>query len=191
MHFTSKQLIFFAVLAGLLLGSFSSMAQSRKGDRSSRNSEAAMIDLRNGVSFEISPHTGAMGGSGIFGLRASMNYGTLNMEVSIAQAIGQSANLYPLTVNGLLNMSTRGKLLPYGLIGGGLFLTKPTNAVGAGTVSSMGVNFGAGARYYVNSTFGFRVEARQYLTNVNNRLEDTNELVSFQEISVGVTFMLR
>lgn len=190
MHFTSKQLIFFAVLAALLFGSVSSMAQSRKGDRSSRTSEEA-IDLRNGVSFEISPHTGAMGGSGIFGLRASMNYGTLNMEVSIAQAIGQSANLYPLTVNGLLNISTRGKLLPYGLIGGGLFLTKPTNAVGAGTVSSMGVNFGAGARYYVNSTFGFRVEARQYLTNVNNRLEDVSELVSFQEISVGVTFMLR
>lgn len=149
------------------------------------------IDLRSGVSFEISPHTGAMGGSGMFGMRLSMNYSALNMEVAAAQAIGESANLYPITLNFLLNLSTTGRLLPYGLVGGGLFMTVPTNAIGTGTVSTMGVNFGGGARFYLNNTFGFRLEAKQYLTNVSNELESRDELFIFQEISLGVTFMFR
>ena len=180
------QRLIFILLTALALTA-SGFAQSGK----TQTPPPPAIDLRNGVSFEISPHTGAMGGSGMFGMRLSMNYSALNMEVAAAQAIGESANLYPITLNFLLNLSTSGRLLPYGLVGGGLFMTVPTNAIGTGTVSTMGVNFGGGARFYLNNTFGFRLEAKQYLTNVTNELESRDELFIFQEISVGVTFMFR
>mgnify|MGYP001611682543 CR=1 FL=1 len=42
----------------------------------------AVIDLNDGVSFEIPPHTGLMGGSGTFGLRLSMNYSAFNLELA-------------------------------------------------------------------------------------------------------------
>lgn len=148
-----------------------------------------LVDLKEGVSFEIAPHTGAMGGSGLFGLRLSMNYSSVNLEVSGEQVIGETANLYPFSVNFTLNLSTQGRLLPYGTVGGGLFLTVPTNSLGSETISTMGLNFGGGARFYVTPSFGFRVEARQYITSVTNELDSRDELLIFQEISLGVTFM--
>ena len=112
-------------------------------------------------------------------------------EVELGAVIGKTANMYPISINFALNLSTRGRLLPYGTVGGGLFLTVPTNSLGSETVSTMGVNFGGGARFYVTPNFGFRLEARQYITNVTNELESRNELLIFQEISLGVTFLLR
>lgn len=149
-----------------------------------------LIDLNEGVSFEIAPHTGLMGSSGTFGLKLSMNYSAFTLELAGEQVIGRTANLYPISVNALLNLSTRGQLIPYGTVGGGLLLTVPTNTIGDQTVSTLGVNFGGGARYYITKTFGFRVEGKQYVTSVSNDRESKNELLFFQEISVGVTFML-
>jgi hypothetical protein len=153
--------------------------------------EQRMIDLSNGVSFEISPHTGFMGGSGTFGLRLSMNYSSLNIELAGEQVIGKLANLYPVSVNAVLNLSTRSTLIPYGAVGAGLMITVPTNTIGDETVSSIGLNFGGGARYYLTRSFGFRVEAKQYITSVSNQRELKDELLFFQELSVGVTFMIR
>jgi len=166
-------------------------AQETKTDKKPAAEKPVMVDLRQGASFEIAPHTGAMNGSGVFGLRMAMNYSSVNLEVSAEQVIGKTANMYPISVNFALNLSTRGRLLPYGTVGGGLFLTVPTNSLGSETVSTMGVNFGGGARFYVTPNFGFRLEARQYITNVTNELESRNELLIFQEISLGVTFLLR
>lgn len=149
-----------------------------------------LIDLNEGVSFEIAPHTGLMGSSGTFGLKLSMNYSAFTLELAGEQVIGRTANLYPISVNALLNLSTRGQLIPYGAVGGGLLLTVPTNTIGDQTVSTLGVNFGGGARYYITKTFGFRIEGKQYVTSVSNDRESKNELLFFQEISVGVTFML-
>ncbi|HET6273933.1 MAG TPA: hypothetical protein VFG32_13220 [Bacteroidota bacterium] len=149
-----------------------------------------LIDLNEGVSFEIAPHTGLMGSSGTFGLKLSMNYSAFTLELAGEQVIGRTANLYPISVNALLNLSTRGQLIPYGTVGGGLLLTVPTNTIGDQTVSTLGVNFGGGARYYITKTFGFRVEGKQYVTSVSNDRESKNELLFFQEVSVGVTFML-
>ncbi len=150
-----------------------------------------VIDLNEGVAFEISPHTGMMGGSGTFGLRVSMNYSSFNLELAGEQVIGKTANLYPLSVNALLNLTTRGRLIPYGIVGGGLLLTVPTNSLGDETVTTLGVNFGGGARYYITRSFGVRVEVKQYVTSVRSERESNNELLFFQEFSVGVTFMLR
>ncbi|MEK9136959.1 MAG: outer membrane beta-barrel protein [Bacteroidota bacterium] len=151
----------------------------------------AVIDLNDGVSFEISPHTGLMGGSGTFGLRLSMNYSAFNLELAGEQVIGKTANLYPLSVNAILNLTTRGRLIPYGAVGGGLFLTVPTNSIGDETVTTLGVNFGGGARYYITKSFGVRVEVKQYATGVRSERESNTELLFFQEFSLGVTFMLR
>ncbi len=153
--------------------------------------QPVLIDLKQGVRFEIAPHTGAMGGSGLFGLKLSMNYSSINLEVSAGQVIGESADLYPLSVNLLMNLATQGRLFPYGVIGGGLFLTVPTNAVGSGTVSSMALNYGGGARFYLTKKVGIRVEARQYITNVTNREGKRNELLIFQAFNIGATFMFR
>lgn len=151
----------------------------------------SLINLNDGVVFEISPHTGLMGKSGTFGLRLSMNYSSFNLELAGEQVIGKVANLYPLSVNAVLNLSTRSRLIPYGVAGVGLMLTVPTATIGDETVSSIGFNFGAGARFYFTPTFGVRIEAKQYLTNVKNARDIKEELLLFQEISLGVTFMIR
>lgn len=150
-----------------------------------------MINLNDGVSFEISPHTGLMGSSGTFGVRLSMNYSSLNLELAGEQVIGKTANLYPISVNVILNLATRGRLIPYGAVGAGLWMTVPTNTIGDKTVTTLGLNFGGGARYYVSRSFGFRIEAKQYLTSVSSARDLKDELLFFQEVSVGVTFMFQ
>ncbi|MER3525035.1 MAG: hypothetical protein C4326_13540 [Ignavibacteria bacterium] len=141
--------------------------------------------------FEVSPHTGLMGNSGTFGLRLAMNYSSFNLELAGEQVIGKLANLYPLSVNAILNLSTRSRLIPYGVAGVGLLLTVPTATIGDETVTSIGLNFGAGARFYFTRTFGVRIEGKQYMTNVKNSRDSKEELLLFQEISLGVTFMIR
>lgn len=180
--FVIVHLLVWLMAAAPLLGQDSTSPKAAK---------PALVDLKQGASFEIAPHTGMMGGSGVFGLRLAMNYGSVNLEVSGEQVIGETANMYPISVNFALNLATRGRLLPYGTVGGGLFLTVPTNALGSETVSTMGINFGGGARFYITPTFGFRLEARQYVTSVANELESRDELLIFQEVSLGVTFMFR
>ena len=168
------------------------LAQSQTDDTSGQSHlRRNTIDLNDGVSFEISPHTGLMGSSGTFGLRVSMNYSSLNLELAGEQVIGKTANLYPISVNVLLNLATRGRLIPYGAVGAGLWLTVPTNTIGDKTVTTLGLNFGGGARYYISRSFGFRVEAKQYLTSVSSDRDLKDELLFFQEISIGVTFMFQ
>ena len=166
-------------------------AQETETTSAKKSTKTAMIDLTQGVAFEIAPHTGAMGGSGLFGIKAAMNYSSINLEASVEQVIGKSANLYPVSLNFLLNLSTKGRLLPYGTVGGGLYITSPTNSIGSETVSSMGLNFGGGARLYMTQSFGFRLEVKQHITSIVNKLDSRDELLIFQEFSVGVTFMFR
>lgn len=151
----------------------------------------ALVDLTRRVSFEIAPHTGLMGSSGLFGLKLAMNYGTLTLELAGEQVIGKTANLYPVSVNLLLNLSTRGRLIPYGAVGAGLWLTVPTTALGAETVSTLGLNFGGGARYFVTRSFGIRVEAKQYIATVRSEREQHDELLFFQEVCLGVAFLFQ
>ena len=150
-----------------------------------------LVDFGEGVTFEISPHTGLIGSSGTFGLNLLMNYSALSLEIAGEQVIGRTANLYPVSLNAILNLSTRGRLLPYGAVGAGLFLTVPTNALGAETVSTLGINFGGGARYYITRSFGVRIEAKQYITSVSSNRDLKDELLFFQEVSLGVTFLFR
>jgi hypothetical protein len=132
-----------------------------------------------------------MGSSGTFGLNLSVNYSSFNLELAGEQVIGKTANLYPISVNVVLNLATRGRLIPYGAVGVGLWLTVPTNTLGDETVSTIGMNFGGGARLYISKAFGFRVEVKQYITSVSSARELRDELLFFQEISLGVTFMFR
>jgi len=150
-----------------------------------------LVDFGEGVTFEISPHTGLMGSSGTFGLKMLMNYSSLSLEIAGEQVIGQIANLYPVSLNVILNLSTRGRLIPYGSVGAGLLLTVPTNALGAETVSTLGINFGGGARYYITRSFGVRLEGKQYITSVGSNRDLKDELLFFQEVSLGVTFLFR
>lgn len=150
-----------------------------------------LVDLTKGVSFEISPHTGFMGGSGTFGLKLGMNYGSFTFELAGEQVIGKTADLYPLSVNAVLNLATSGRLIPYGTVGAGLLLTVPSNTIGDETVSTIGVSFGGGARYFLTSVFGFRLEGKQHITSVKADRDQQDELLFFQELSVGVTFLLQ
>ena len=188
MEFSKVTCISFLISVGLVTVHVASNAQQQEDSPSLR--QGTTVDLTQGVSFEIAPHTGVMGGSGTFGLDLSMNYGSLNIELAGEQVIGKIANLYPLSVDAVLNLATRGPLIPYGVVGGGLFVTVPTNSIGDETVSTLGVNFGGGARYYITGAFGVRLEVKQYVTSVKSEAESSNELLFFQELSVGVTFML-
>ncbi len=153
--------------------------------------EAPLVDLTTGSAFELSPHTGMMGGSGVFGVRMGMNYGALGIEAAGEQVIGKTANLFPITLNFALNLVKKGKLLPYAAVGGGLFITKPTDAIGARTVSTPGVSFGGGTRLYLSESFGFRMEFKQYMTSVSSNISASDELLIFQEITLGVSLMFK
>lgn len=179
------------LLLSFVVASTPERAASQQNDSVRTETKTSFINLNDGVTFEISPHTGFMGKSGTFGLRLSMNYGSLNLELAGEQVIGTYANLYPLSVNALLNLSTRSRLIPYGAAGVGLMLTVPTSTIGNETVSTLGFNFGAGARFYFTPTLGIRIEAKQYITNITNARDERDELVLFQEISLGATFIIR
>ena len=176
------------LIAALVLTASSVWAQQEKP---AEQVEKPLVDFSNGVSFEISPHTGFMGGSGTFGIRLGMNYGVFSFELAGEQVIGKTADLYPLSVNAVLNLSTSGQLIPYGTIGAGLMLTVPSNTIGDETVSTLGLTFGGGARYYLTEVFGFRLEGKQYITSVKADQDQQDELLFFQEVSFGVTFLLQ
>jgi opacity protein-like surface antigen len=130
-----------------------------------------------------------MGSSGTFGLNLMMTYSSFSLELAAEQVIGRTANLYPISLNVILNLSTRGRLIPYGTVGAGLMLTVPTNALGAETVSTLGLNFGGGARFFITRSFGIRVEGKQYITSVTSTRDIKDDLLFFQEVSLGVTFL--
>jgi hypothetical protein len=181
-----------AVIAGILLLS----AQALRAQDSAARSPAGvprppLVDLGDAFTFEISPHTGLMGSSGTFGLKLLTSYGNFSLEIAGEQVIGKTANLYPISLNIVLNLATRGRLIPYGAVGAGLFMTVPTNALGAETVSTLGLNFGGGARYYITRAFGIRLEGKQYITSVSSSRDLKDELLFFQEVSLGVTFLFR
>ena len=145
----------------------------------------------SGMSFELSPHTGFMDGSGVFGLDASMNYKSVNLEFSIAQVIGETADLYPLDINLVFNLAMAGKMIPYGSVGAGMLLTVPSTSIGNRTVSNPGINFGGGLRFYLSDKFGLRLGVNQYLTNVKSKRDQSEELLIFQEVSLGVIFVFK
>lgn len=143
--------------------------------------------LRNPL-FEFSPTAGFMGGSALIGLRASMNYRPVTLEMSAEQVMGLRATLYPLTLNIVLDLADSRKTVPYGIVGGGLFLTAPVNSVGDEVVSSVGLNFGGGLRYYILPKLGIRFETKQLFTRIDNRQDHRKELLIFQSTSLGVIF---
>jgi hypothetical protein len=138
--------------------------------------------------FEFSPAAGFMGGSALIGLRASMNYHPVTLELSAEQVMGIRATLYPLSLNVVLDLADSRKTVPYGIVGGGLFLTAPTNSVGDQVVSSVGLSFGGGLRYYFLPNLGIRFETKQLFTRIDNRQDNRKELLIFQSTSLGVIF---
>jgi|GEM_PF-6306504 len=136
--------------------------------------------------FEITPQVGFMGGSTLMGVRGAMIYHGFSLEASADQVLGNFATLYPLTLNFVLNLAQAKRAVPFGLVGGGLFLTKAENTVGDRVVSTLGVNVGGGLRFYLNSRIGFRFETKQYFTEVDNKSEGHSELLIYQSTSLGV-----
>lgn len=143
-----------------------------------------------GAGWEISPTLGFMGGSALLGLKASMAYRPVTLELVGEQVMGRAATLYPITLNAVLDMARPARVVPFAVVGGGLFLTVPSNSVGDDPVSSMGLNFGGGLRFYVNRFLGIRFETKQLFTRVENRFETQKreELLIFQSTSLGVIF---
>jgi len=143
-----------------------------------------------GAGWEISPALGLMGGSAVLGIKASMAYRPVTLEAAADQVMGRTATLYPFTLNAVLDMSAPARVVPFAIVGGGLFLTVPTNSVGNETISTMGLNFGGGLRFYLNRKLGFRFETKQLFTRVQNNLESEKreELLIFQSSSLGVIF---
>jgi hypothetical protein len=136
--------------------------------------------------YEFSPSAGLMGSSALIGLRVSMNTHPVTLELATDQVMGRTATLFPITVNAVLNLADLKKTVPYALIGGGLFLTVPINSVGDQTISSIGINFGGGLRYYISSRIGLRLETKQLFTRIENRRDHRQELLIFQSTSLGV-----
>jgi opacity protein-like surface antigen len=153
-------------------------------------SAPTVTEVTGGTSspFEISPTVGFMGASALIGARASMNYFPVSLELAAEQVLGRTATLYPITFNAILDMANSTRTIPYGLVGGGLFLTVPLNSVGDQTVSSVGLCFGGGFKYFINSKIGIRFETKQLFTRIKNQHDDHQELLIFQSSSLGVVF---
>jgi hypothetical protein len=151
--------------------------------------KSAKVDFGEAVVFEIVPHIGFMGSSGVFGVKMGMNYSAIAFEFAAEQVIGQTSNLYPISLNVIVNLTTKGKLIPYGVVGPALFITVPTNTIGDETLTTAGLNFGGGLRYYFTSQFGIRLEAKQYFTTVENKRDNREEILIFQEIALGASFL--
>jgi hypothetical protein len=145
-------------------------------------------DAPAGAGYEISPTAGMMGGSALLGVKAAMNYHPVTLELSAEQVMGRTATLYPLTVNAILDLAAPARVVPFAIVGGGLFLTVPANTVGDESVSNMGANFGGGLRIYLGPKLGIRFETKQLFTRVDNRLDGRDELLIFQSSSLGVIF---
>lgn len=143
-----------------------------------------------GAGWELSPSFGMMGGSALLGMKASMAYRPVTLELSAEQVMGRTATLYPVTLNAVLDLAMPDRVVPFAIVGGGVFMTVPSNSVGDETVSTMGLNFGGGLRFYLNRKLGIRFETKQLFTRVENRLEANGreELLIFQSTCLGVIF---
>lgn len=158
---------------------------------SARNAEAPLVTEVSGGTkspYEISPTVGFMGASALIGARAGMNYFPVSLELAAEQVIGRTATLYPITFNAILVLANSARTVPYGIVGGGLFLTVPLNSVGDETVSSVGLCFGGGFKYYISSKIGIRFETKQLFTRIKNPADERQELLIFQSTSLGVVF---
>jgi len=80
-------------------------------------------------------------------------------------------------------------MIPYGAVGAGLMLSVPTTTVGNQTISTLGLNFGGGLKFYLTEEFGIRLGVNQFLTNVESKRDDSEELLIFQEVTLGVIFV--
>jgi hypothetical protein len=140
-----------------------------------------------GLPFEVSPTVGFMGGSALLGARVSMG-NPVSLELCAEQVIGRTATLYPLTFNLAYDLSLDSRAIPYGIVGGGLFLTVPLNTVGDETISSIGLEFGGGLKYFITRSIGIRFETKQLFTRVRNQADNREELLFFQSTSLGVVF---
>jgi hypothetical protein len=147
------------------------------------------IDFSKGVTFEVAPRTGFMGSSGLFGLNMAVNYSAVSFELGASQVIGSTSNMYPISLSVLINLATKGKFMPFGSVGPVLFITVPTNTIGDKTVTTAGLNFGGGVRYYITNSFGIRIEARQYFTTIESNRDASEEILIFQEISIGASLL--
>jgi hypothetical protein len=153
-----------------------------------RSLSSKSIDATNvgNALFEITPQFGFMGGSTLVGVKAAMLYYGFSLELAADQVIGRYATLFPLTANFVLNLAQAKRVVPFGIVGGGLFLVKPENTVGDETLSTLGLNVGGGLRFYFNSRIGLRFETKQYFTEIQNKSENHPELLIYQSSSLGV-----
>lgn len=136
--------------------------------------------------FEITPQFGFMGGSSLVGVKAAMLYYGFSLELAADQVMGRYATLFPLTANLVFNLAHARRVVPFGIVGGGLFLVKSENTVGDRVLSSLGLNVGGGLRFYLNSRIGIRFETKQYFTEIQNKNENHPELLIYQSSSLGV-----
>jgi hypothetical protein len=184
-------LLLFLALQGALHSSAAFQPASALGSNPIQNASAPTVtEVSGGTSspFEISPTVGFMGASALLGARASMNYFPVSLELAAEQVLGRTATLYPITLNAILDLANSTRTVPYGVVGGGLFLTVPLNSVGDQTISSVGLCFGGGFKYFINSRIGIRFETKQMFTRIKNQHDDHQELLIFQSSSLGVVF---
>ncbi|MEO7424152.1 MAG: hypothetical protein ABI036_03130 [Fibrobacteria bacterium] len=165
-------------------------AQAPGANQIQNGSAPKVTEVSGGTSspFEVSPIVGFMGASALIGARASMNYFPVSLELAAEQVLGRTATLYPITFNAILDLANSTRTIPYGVVGGGLFLTVPLNSVGDQTISSVGLCFGGGFKYFINSRIGIRFETKQLFTRIKNQHDDHQELLIFQSSSLGVVF---
>ncbi len=136
--------------------------------------------------FEVAPQIGYAGASPLFGVTGAMSYPKVDLELSFNLITGNYTTLYPLTFGLLFPLGIFHHSVPYGLIGGGMSITVPDNAIGAKTLTTGHILFGGGLKHYFNDLVGIRGEIGQILTLVKNNSSNRDELLFYQKFTLGI-----
>jgi len=137
--------------------------------------------------FELTPVVGFAGASPIFGIKGSMVYPVMELQLSFDLISGKFTNLYPITVSAILPLGHFNNATPYASVGGGMSVTAPQNAVGGNNITEGHLIFGGGLKYYMDDYIGYRFEIGQTLTRIKNQQTKKETLFFYQQITIGVS----
>ncbi len=104
----------------------------------------------------------------------------LALEGSFKHELGKAADSYFIMANLSYMLKDRGKIRPYVTAGVGVINTVPERNISSSTVSNMAINYGVGARKYLNEKVSLILTASQFSIFVGKNISN------FREYTLGI-----
>ncbi len=104
----------------------------------------------------------------------------LALEGSFKHVLGKAADSYFIMSNLSYMLKDTGKTRPYVTAGMGVINTVPDRSISSDTVSNMAINYGVGARRYLNEKLSLIITASQFSIFVGKNISN------FREYTLGI-----